>query len=192
MKALKVVFEPDQDGWWSVSIPDLAGVRSDGRTLEEARRRVREALALADDLGWDDSKAAAVEFIEDIRLPAEIRELLDDRTKALAALATASELVEKSTTEIIRRLTKEGRSLRDVAGLLGLSHGRVHQILGHKREKKTTTSDRRATRYFVVKNLPLRTAVVGTKVAGTKKKHRGLVVTAKKLSPSSEKRPSKD
>jgi len=34
------------DGWWIVRIQEARGVHSNGRTLDEARRRVREALSL--------------------------------------------------------------------------------------------------------------------------------------------------
>jgi vacuolar-type H+-ATPase subunit I/STV1 len=129
VKALRVLFDPDADGWWAVSIPAVKGVRSDGRTLEEARRKIREALASAEDLGWNERKAAAVELVEEIRLPADLLSLLDERVAALKALELAASEVERTTTDLVRRLTAAGRSLRDVAGLLALSHGRIHQIL---------------------------------------------------------------
>src|SRR5437016_12411833 len=99
MTGLKVVFEPDDDGWWSVEIPELKGVRSDGRTLEEARRKIREALASAEDLGWNDKRAATAEFIEDVRLPASIEKLIARRRDALLALEAAASDVEKATGE---------------------------------------------------------------------------------------------
>jgi predicted RNase H-like HicB family nuclease len=44
---LKVVFEPD-GGAWHVHVPAVQGCRSHGRSLSEARRSIREALALFD------------------------------------------------------------------------------------------------------------------------------------------------
>ncbi len=142
MSVLDVVFEPDQDGWWAVSIPALKGVRSDGRTLEEARRKIREALASAEDLGWDERRAANVAFAEDVRLPKEIETRMGRRVEALRALEQAASDVERATTDLVRRLTDEGRSLRDVAELLCLSHARVHQILGGA--SKAVAKDRRS------------------------------------------------
>lgn len=157
MKALRVVFEPDADGWWAVSIPGIKGVRSDGRTLEEARRKIREALASADDLGWNERKAAAAEMVEEIRLPADVMKLLDDRVAALQALERAAKVVEETTSELVRRLTAAGRSLRDVAGLLALSHGRVHQILD-RTDAAPERTDRRtaANRALVASEAPAR------------------------------------
>jgi hypothetical protein len=145
MKSLLVVFEPDDDGWWAVSIPEVTGVRSDGRTLDEARRRIREALASADDVGWTEERAAKVPLREDIRLPDSVWRLMSERHRALAALETAALEVARTTTELARRLVREeGRSLRDVASLLGLSHGRIHQILLGGRQPKGVRKDRRS------------------------------------------------
>jgi predicted RNase H-like HicB family nuclease len=43
---LTIVYEPDEDGWIMVSIPEIPGVLSQGRTREEARENVIDALAL--------------------------------------------------------------------------------------------------------------------------------------------------
>ena len=53
-----------EDGWWIVRIAEAQGVHSNGRTLDEARRRVREALSL--DIGDD---AFAVDILDEIALP---------------------------------------------------------------------------------------------------------------------------
>lgn len=151
MKALRVVYEPDEDGWWTAVIPDLKGVLTDGRTLEEARRKIREALASASDLGWDEKRAAAVELIDDVRLPREVAAMMDARIKGLRALEDAAKKVEDLTRQLVRQLSKDGRSLRDIADLLGLSHARVHQILGDSGGAKARPADRRAaaTRFVV-------------------------------------------
>jgi predicted RNase H-like HicB family nuclease len=47
---LNVVFEPD-GGAWHVHVPAVPGCRSHGRSLSEARRNIREALALFDQEG---------------------------------------------------------------------------------------------------------------------------------------------
>jgi predicted RNase H-like HicB family nuclease len=43
---LTIVYEPGEDGWIVVSIPEVPGVLSQGRTREEARENVIDALAL--------------------------------------------------------------------------------------------------------------------------------------------------
>jgi predicted RNase H-like HicB family nuclease len=43
---LTIRYEPDTDGWIKVSIPEIPGVLSQGRTRKEARENVIDALAL--------------------------------------------------------------------------------------------------------------------------------------------------
>jgi predicted RNase H-like HicB family nuclease len=44
--ALTIVYEQGEDGWLIASIPEIAGVFSQGRTREEARSNVIDALQL--------------------------------------------------------------------------------------------------------------------------------------------------
>lgn len=41
---LTIVFEPGEDGWIIASIPEVPGAHSQGRTREEARANVIDAL----------------------------------------------------------------------------------------------------------------------------------------------------
>jgi len=43
---LTIVYEPGEDGWVLASIPEVPGVFSQGRTREEARANVIDALRL--------------------------------------------------------------------------------------------------------------------------------------------------
>lgn len=47
-KVYKVTFERDEDGWWVATATDLPGCRTQGRSIAEARERIREAMALCD------------------------------------------------------------------------------------------------------------------------------------------------
>lgn len=42
---LKVVVEKGEDGWLIAHVPELRGCRSQGRTEEELRRNIAEAIA---------------------------------------------------------------------------------------------------------------------------------------------------
>lgn len=44
---LKVVFEPSDEGGYTVYVPSLPGCISEGDTLEEARENIREAVGLS-------------------------------------------------------------------------------------------------------------------------------------------------
>ena len=43
---LKVLFEPSDEGGYTVHVPALPGCISEGDTLEDARRNIREAIEL--------------------------------------------------------------------------------------------------------------------------------------------------
>ena len=42
----RVVIEQDEDGWYVASVLDLEGCYTQGKTLEEVRKRIREAIEL--------------------------------------------------------------------------------------------------------------------------------------------------
>ena len=43
---LTILLEQDEEGWWVAEIPEVPGVFSQGRTPEEAREMVFDALQL--------------------------------------------------------------------------------------------------------------------------------------------------
>jgi predicted RNase H-like HicB family nuclease len=43
---LKILFEPSDEGGYTVYVPALPGCISEGDTLEEARQNIREAIEL--------------------------------------------------------------------------------------------------------------------------------------------------
>jgi predicted RNase H-like HicB family nuclease len=116
---LKVVFEPD-GGAWHVYVPAVQGCRSHGRSLSEARRNIREALALFDREG--------AELVEDVRLPKPVSTALVRAKKAHEALMTLQKTAQDSARASARQLLAVGLSLRDAGELMGLSHEHVKQL----------------------------------------------------------------
>jgi predicted RNase H-like HicB family nuclease len=41
-----VVYEQDGSGWWVASVREVRGCHTQGRTVDEARRRIRKAMEL--------------------------------------------------------------------------------------------------------------------------------------------------
>jgi len=124
VKRHRVVLERDETGAWIATVPAVPGCHSYGRSLVEARRRVREALGL-----WVED-ADRVELSDDIRIPrdalAAVRQSVGSREK----LASARDAASATTTDAVHRLVDElGLGVRDAAYLLGLSHQRVQQLV---------------------------------------------------------------
>jgi predicted RNase H-like HicB family nuclease len=120
----RVVLEPDETGSWILRVPAVPGCHTYGRTLEQARRRVREALSV-----WvDDAESAELE--EEVRLPLDARRALRRSRAARRQAEQGRARAQSSTAEAARLLTERLHlGLRDAGELLGLSHQRVQQLV---------------------------------------------------------------
>ena len=123
MKKYTVVFEHDERDWWVASVRELSGCHTQGRSIRQARERIREALSL---FGKDPDR---VRLVEDVKLPATVRRTIQrqqaGREKAEKELARA----QATTKDAVRLLTGGLHlSVRDVGEILRLSHQRVQQL----------------------------------------------------------------
>jgi predicted RNase H-like HicB family nuclease len=121
-----VAYERDESGWWVASVTEVRGCHSQGRTVDEARRRVREALGLF----VDNSDSATL--VDDVRLPSAaakaVRDYEQQRKSADQQRRRASVAARRAVKELTTGKLK--MSARDAAKVLGLSHQRVHQLSG--------------------------------------------------------------
>ncbi len=124
MKTYHVVYERDRAGWWVASVRRVRGCHTQGRTVDEARRRIREALGLFVE------DAETVRLVDHVTLPATaarvVREYASLKKKAKEQDQRAVAAARRAV-----RILRRGRlkmSGRDAAQLLGLSHQRVHQL----------------------------------------------------------------
>lgn len=124
--------EEDGSAWNAEVVGEPKGCRTYGRSLQQTRNRIREAL-------WaclDDRKAAySAELVEDIQLPKAATSKVKAARKAREAAEQAQQRAMDATEAAARALTEEGFSTRDAADVLGISHGRVAQLVDDRDPK---------------------------------------------------------
>jgi predicted RNase H-like HicB family nuclease len=124
IKSYRVTYERDEDGWWVASVASVPGCHTQGKTLRQARERIREALGLFV------RGAASARLVDDVRLPASVLRLIDEQRLARDRAEHERRRAHAATRQTARRLTRSLRlSVRDAAELLGLSHQRIQQLL---------------------------------------------------------------
>ncbi len=120
----RVTFERDESGAWIARVPSVPGCHTYGRTIDQARRRIREALSL-----WVEN-ADEAELVEDVRLPARAEEALRRSSHARADVERRRRLAQAATARTAKVLVEDlNLSLRDAGELLGLSYQRVLQLV---------------------------------------------------------------
>jgi predicted RNase H-like HicB family nuclease len=126
MKPFRVVYERDETGWWVAQVKQAPAAITQGRTLAEARRRIREALALV--LGSDRAAQRAT-LVDDVRLPPDARRAIKAVATSRARLEKDKRLLSKAMNEATAQLLGTvGLSVRDTGELLELSHQRIQQL----------------------------------------------------------------
>jgi predicted RNase H-like HicB family nuclease len=123
VKHYVVDYERDEGEWWVASVRSVAGCHTQGRTIREARRRIRQALGLF----VDDADSATLE--DHVHLPERYRRALA-RYESIRRRAQAEQArSQDATAQAVTALTSGMHlSTRDVGDLMGLSHQRVHQL----------------------------------------------------------------
>lgn len=131
MSTYRVIYERDESGAWIAHVPKIRGAHTYGRTIEQARDRIREALAL-----WV-RDAYRARLIDDVRLPPRLRvSVRRARTTRKRADAIQAE-AQTSAANAARKLTRDLRlSLRDAGEVLGLSRQRIQQLVGARQTSR--------------------------------------------------------
>lgn len=111
-------------GWWAISVPELRGVHSQARRLDQVEDMARDAIALMLDVDPEDVSVA----VEPV-LPKEVSAAV----ARVVAARDASRQAEQAERDALRRaaqvLAEQGLSRRETGHLLGLSHQRVQQLV---------------------------------------------------------------
>ena len=134
MSVYKIVLRREpwrESGVWIVEAPDVQGCHTWGRTIEQARRHIREALSLC----VDDAAEAVLD--EQIKMPRAMRETVAAARTARTKAELEQTRARRAAEGAVVRLTRDYKlSLRDAGELIGLSRQRAHQLAAKGRPKK--------------------------------------------------------
>jgi predicted RNase H-like HicB family nuclease len=122
-KTYKVVFERDERGLWVAGVESVPGCHTQGRTIAQARERIREALSLFD------AHANKARFQERVRLPSNVNRLILAQRSARSKQQTLETKLRELNVKAARALKNVGLSLRDTGELLGVSQESVRQLI---------------------------------------------------------------
>jgi predicted RNase H-like HicB family nuclease len=122
MTEYHVVYRRGKSGPWRASVRGLRRCRSRGKTLRQARVRLRQALAELVDEPY------AVDFIEDVRLPGAARRLLGRHWAARRKVEKAQLEAQAAARRALDALRELAIDLRDASDLLGVAPARLQKI----------------------------------------------------------------
>jgi predicted RNase H-like HicB family nuclease len=111
VKTYRVAYERDESGWWVASVRGVRGCHTQGRTVDEARRRIVEAL----ELFVDASRTATI--VDDVKLP----------RGAAQAVRTYGTLRRKAEQEDRRAALTARRAVRMLRGTAENERARCRQ-----------------------------------------------------------------
>lgn len=121
-----VTVERDEDGYWVADFVEVPGCYTQARTVSSLLTRARDALA---SFVGDTEADGAVLVIQLLGVSARTRH-------ALAGYATTREAASRDQARSLRGLAEasrdlrdQGFTLRDIAAIAGVSHGRIAQLL---------------------------------------------------------------
>ena len=128
MGAVAITATQRVDGW-ELAITGEGEPFATVRTLDKARQAVIDHLDTATP-DADHSATATTIVPADATLAQQVREVRD----ATTAAAAAQEAAARSTRDLVAALDQQGFKSADIAGILGVSRGRVSQLLSESRQ----------------------------------------------------------
>jgi predicted RNase H-like HicB family nuclease len=131
------------DGWWAISVPEIKGVHSQARRLSKVEAMARDAIALF-------LNVSPRSF--NVTVEPELTEEVAHARTARAEVVMAQRRADEATRKALRKLLENNLSVREAADLVGISPGRVSQLVPTKKAgraakvtpKRTPTHARKA------------------------------------------------
>ncbi|AEN79924.1 HicB-like antitoxin [Mycobacterium phage Purgamenstris] len=112
---------------WLAEVPGLPGAHAYARTLSRLREELIDAVILSADL--DDDADVAIEFVPADRTADPLIISAFELARHRASLREQECQVVRDTAEVAKQLIAKGFSVRDAAGALDVTPGRISQLV---------------------------------------------------------------
>ena len=111
-------------GWWAVEVPEVQGLFTQARRLDQVTAAVLDAAALLTGRPESDFDVVVVPVLD-----ADDLSVVRDARERRAELAEAERAAARASRAAVARLRAEGLTVRDVAEIMGMSPQRVSQLV---------------------------------------------------------------
>lgn len=122
---------PNRLGPWTGQLLEEPGCITQGRTIAETRKHMREAVQVF----FDSNEPYQGTLVDNVKLPQGARDKLESAAAARRAVVSAEQSASLLTRGAIDALVQLGLSLRDAGELIGVSRQRAHQLANAGREE---------------------------------------------------------
>ncbi len=133
---MKVTAKATRSGdWWAIEVPEVPGVFTQAKRLDQVADMVADAVALMEDI-----EPADVEVTLRPEISEERRTILLDAITARLDAARLEREANSARARVAAELSADGLPLRDIGVILHVSHQRVAQLLEVAREEADRAS----------------------------------------------------
>jgi predicted RNase H-like HicB family nuclease len=120
-------------GWWAIEVPDVPGVFTQARRLDQVDAMVRDVIAAMLDVATD-----SFDISVDPVLEGDVAKAVAQARRRREEARKADERAQAAARDALVTLERQGLSVRDVGKLLGVSPQRVSQIRPRRAMAKQT------------------------------------------------------
>ncbi len=117
---MDVIAKCERSGnWWAIEIPEVPGVFTQARRLDQVADQVADAVAT-----FLDIDPATVNVTVDFDLPGAVQV-----RKIQAEAHAATERASQAMSRLVLSLRHDGYTIRDIGSILDVSPQRAHQLV---------------------------------------------------------------
>lgn len=112
-------------GWWAIEVPEVEGVFTQTRRLDQVAEMVRDAIVTL----RPDVDASSIDVEVQPELPPQLADEIQRARDAARRAERAQQEAAASSRDLVRDLAEQlGLTVRDIGAIIGISPQRVSQL----------------------------------------------------------------